>query len=44
MKNGDKLKVTERNKIKYLNVLSQYKLTTCVKQEVEQFLKGKLHQ
>lgn len=34
------MEVTNENKIYYLNSLAQYKLVTCVKEEVEYFLKG----
>ena len=34
------MEVTNENKIQYLNCLAQYKLVTCVKEEVESFLKG----
>lgn len=38
--NGSKMEVTNENKIYYLNCLAQYKLVSCVKEEVEHFLKG----
>ena len=34
------MEVTNENKIYYLNSLAQYKLVSCVKEEVEYFLKG----
>ncbi len=37
---GSKLPVTERNKLRYLDALAQYKLASCVKDEIEAFLKG----
>ncbi|KAJ8308581.1 hypothetical protein KUTeg_013455 [Tegillarca granosa] len=37
---GSKLPVTNENKQHYLNCLAQYKLVSCVKEEVDHFLKG----
>jgi hypothetical protein len=37
---GDEIDVTNGNKIYYLNLLAQYKLSKCVKDEVDHFLKG----
>ncbi|XP_014682029.1 PREDICTED: apoptosis-resistant E3 ubiquitin protein ligase 1-like [Priapulus caudatus] len=37
---GIKIRVTNQNKLRYLNSLAQYRLATDVQQEVEYFLKG----
>ncbi|XP_076442500.1 apoptosis-resistant E3 ubiquitin protein ligase 1-like isoform X1 [Babylonia areolata] len=37
---GRGVKVTQRNKLQYLDCLAQYRLATCVKEEVECFLRG----
>ena len=37
---GDEIEVTNQNKIQYLNLLAQYHLAKCVKEEVDHFLKG----
>ena len=38
--NGSKTKVTNTNKLQYLDALAQYRLSTSVKEQVEHFLKG----
>uniref|UniRef100_A0A8D8SWN9 HECT-type E3 ubiquitin transferase n=1 Tax=Cacopsylla melanoneura TaxID=428564 RepID=A0A8D8SWN9_9HEMI len=38
--NGSKILVTNNNKISYLDALARYRLVTCVKDEVDAFLKG----
>lgn len=38
--NGSNIKVTEENKIRYLDSLAQFRLSTSVKEQVEAFLKG----
>ncbi|UXI16511.1 transcription factor [Sarcoptes scabiei] len=38
--NGSSIKVTQENKIKYLDALAQYRLATKVKDQIEAFLKG----
>ncbi|XP_041353724.1 apoptosis-resistant E3 ubiquitin protein ligase 1-like isoform X2 [Gigantopelta aegis] len=38
--NGSRVPVTNRNKLRYLDLLAQYRLTSSVKDEVEAFLKG----
>ncbi|KAL5008817.1 hypothetical protein ScPMuIL_014398 [Solemya velum] len=38
--NGSKLAVTDKNKLRYLDILSQYRLVSLVREEVEYFLKG----
>ena len=38
--NGEDLDVTEMNKTRYLNILSQYRFTKRVGEEIDQFLKG----
>ena len=40
IENGEGIEVTEENKMKYLDLLAQYRLYTCVKKEIEAFLKG----
>lgn len=40
MPNGAGKPVTNDNKQQYLNCLAQYRLATCVKDEVEAFMKG----
>ena len=37
---GAKTRVTDHNKLEYLNALAQYKLSSCVKEQLEHFLKG----
>ena len=37
---GNGIKVTNKNKLQYLDCLAQYKLATSVKEEVEHFLRG----
>lgn len=37
---GEDIDVTNANKLQYLNLLAQYKLAKCVKDEMESFLKG----
>lgn len=37
---GEKMNVTERNKLQYLNLLAQYRLARQTKAETEHFLKG----
>ncbi|KAH9406533.1 Apoptosis-resistant E3 ubiquitin protein ligase 1 [Tyrophagus putrescentiae] len=37
---GSRTRVTEENKSRYLDALAQYRLSTCVKEQVEAFLKG----
>ena len=38
--NGSRVLVNENNKLKYLDLLAQYKLANCVKEEIEHFLRG----
>lgn len=38
--NGSHLKVTEDNKVRYLDALAQFRLSTSVKDQVDAFLKG----
>ncbi|XP_075591569.1 apoptosis-resistant E3 ubiquitin protein ligase 1 isoform X3 [Dermatophagoides farinae] len=38
--NGSNIQVTEANKIRYLDALAQYRLSTKVKDQIEAFLKG----
>lgn len=38
--NGSKIRVRDATKLQYLDALAQYKLATCVKDEMEAFLKG----
>lgn len=38
--NGSKIRVTNQNKLMYLDALAQYRLATSVREEVEHFLKG----
>ena len=40
---GSKTKVTDGNKMDYLNQLAQYILGKCVAEEIESFLKGINH-
>lgn len=40
IKNGANIKVTNSVKLLYLDALAQYRLATCIKSEVEAFLKG----
>ncbi len=40
MEHGAEIEVTDRNKVQYLNLLAQYRLSKCVKEEIESFLKG----
>ncbi len=40
MDHGEEIEVTDRNKVQYLNLLAQYRLSKCVKEEIEYFLKG----
>ena len=40
MKNGKKIPVNESNKLKYLNLLTEYRLSLRVKKEIEHFIKG----
>ena len=37
---GEDIEVTNSNKLQYLNLLAQYKLAKCVREEIESFLKG----
>ena len=37
---GCKIPVTEQNKMKYLDVMAQYRLHTRVSDEIDAFLKG----
>ncbi|XP_033125820.1 apoptosis-resistant E3 ubiquitin protein ligase 1-like isoform X2 [Anneissia japonica] len=37
---GESIPVTDSNKIQYLNSLAQYKLSKCVEDEIEAFVKG----
>ncbi|XP_077537713.1 apoptosis-resistant E3 ubiquitin protein ligase 1 isoform X1 [Haemaphysalis longicornis] len=37
---GSKIRVTNQNKLQYLDALAQYRLATSVREEVEYFLKG----
>ena len=37
---GAQIPVTESNKKEYLDLLAQYRLSSCVKQEIEAFAKG----
>ena len=32
--------MAEKNKLQYLNLLAQYRLAKCVKEEIDHFLKG----
>jgi len=32
--------VVEKNKLQYLNLLAQYRLAKCVREEIDHFLKG----
>ena len=38
--NGDNIEVTNENKMRYLNVLAEYRLCTRIKEETEAFLEG----
>lgn len=40
MDHGEEMEVTDLNKVQYLNLLAQYRLCKCVKEETEYFLKG----
>lgn len=40
---GEEMKVTERNKLQYLNLLAQYRLARQTKAETDHFLKGHVH-
>ena len=40
MKNGDRTPVLEINKLRYLNLLAEYRLSTRVKDKIEHFTKG----
>ena len=40
MDKGDKIKVTNQNKMEYLNLLAQHQLAKSVKEEVKHFKKG----
>ncbi len=37
---GEDIEVTNSNKLQYLNLLAQYILAKCVREEIESFLKG----
>lgn len=39
--NGKDTKVTNENKMQYLDLLAQHRLSNCVQEEIEAFLKGK---
>lgn len=38
--NGAKIPVNNKNKLRYLDALAQYKLASSIKDEIEAFLKG----
>ena len=38
--NGDNIEVTNENKMRYLNVLAEYRLCTRIKEETDAFLEG----
>lgn len=38
--NGSRIPVTNDNKLSYLDSLARYRLVTCIKDEVDAFLKG----
>lgn len=38
--NGSKIRVRDVTKLQYLDALAQYRLATCIKDELEAFLKG----
>lgn len=40
IRNGGNVKVTNATKLQYLDALAQYRLATCIKDELEAFLKG----
>ena len=40
MEGGEETEVTEVNKTRYLNILSQYRFTKRVGEEIDHFLKG----
>lgn len=42
IKNGEKKKVTETNKLSYLNEIANYRLTTRGKKQIEFFIKGSI--
>ena len=42
MPGGASIAVTNENKIQYLDVLAQHRLSKSVQDEIEAFLKGKL--
>lgn len=37
---GSKIRVYNTSKLQYLDALAQYKLATCIKDEIDAFLKG----
>jgi len=43
VENGEELEVTDMNKTRYLNALSQYRFTKRVGDEIDHFLKGLKH-
>ena len=38
--NGAKIPVTNRNKLRYLDAMAQFRLSSSVREEIEAFLKG----
>lgn len=40
IRDGSNIKVTNSTKFLYLDALAQYRLATCIKDEMEAFLKG----
>ena len=40
VEHGEETEVTELNKLQYLNLLAQYRLAKCAKEEIDHFLKG----
>lgn len=40
-KNGQSLSVTDENKMEYLNLLTEYRMVTSVKNEITAFVEGK---
>ena len=40
VEHGEEIEVTELNKLQYLNLLAQYRLAKCAKEEIDHFLKG----
>lgn len=40
-KNGQSLPVTDENKMEYLNLLTEYRMVTSVKNEITAFVEGK---